>query len=403
MEKHSVVMAVLANESEQTFANQVANSLGYPNADIVIGSPLDGSYAISARTNPPHYIIVDIGSRGKDTLSEIDAMSEQCEEGTRVIVIGEVNDVTFYRELRQRGVIEYFTRPAKVSDVRAALYQEKSSQNTSSSQVISFMSAASGDGSSTIALNTAFAMSTEYKQSTVIIDMDFQFGMIAKNLDLNTPFGIKDLFEHPDRGVDATLVERMTVTYGDSLKVIAAPNDLRMMPPVNPELIRDLIATLRENYQCIIIDVPHIWSNWVSAALSNSNHCVMVSQLWLRSITHSSRLLGSWREIGLDEEQFSIVVNRSGAKFKEAVSSRDFERVCDKQISYAFSNDIRTIVSAENQGKTILEVGNSLLGRQFKEFAGSFLGVDAADEPMPKASTGSSNKSGLTGLFAKKS
>ena len=114
-------------------------------------------------------------------------------------------------------------------------------------------------------------------------------------------------------------------------------------------------------------------------------------------------MLGSWREIGLDEEQFSIVVNRSGAKFKEAVSSRDFERVCDKQISYAFSNDIRTIVSAENQGKTILEVGNSLLGRQFKEFAGSFLGADATDEPMSKASAGSSSKSGLTGFFAKKS
>jgi pilus assembly protein CpaE len=400
MDDYSSVMAILADESEQAFAHQVATALGYSYADIVIGSPIDAGYALSSRENAPRYILIDIGSRGPDVLTDIDAMAEYCEPGTRVVVIGDINDVGFYRELRTRGVVEYFTRPAKISDVRNALFHEGLSDDGANCQVISFMSAASGDGSSTVALNTAFALATEFKQSTVVIDMDYQFGMIAKNLDLNSPFGIKELFEHPDRGVDATLVERMAVPYGDNLKVIAAPNDLRMLPSVRPELIRDLISTLRENYDFIIVDVPHIWTNWVSSALSNSNHNVMVAQLWLRSVTHSSRLLGVWRDIGLDDDQISIVINRSGAKFKEAVSSRDFERVCDKSISYSFANDIRTIVSAENQGKTILEVGSSMLSRQFREFAGSFLGIMTDSSGKGDSSTG---KSTMSGLFSKKS
>ncbi len=399
MDDYSSVMAILADESEQAFAHQVATALGYSYADIVIGSPIDAGYALSARENPPRYILLDIGSRGVDVLTDIDAMAEYCEPGTRVVVIGDINDVGFYRELRMRGVVEYFTRPAKIADVRNALFTEGLSDDGANCQVISFMSAASGDGSSTVALNTAFALATEFKKSTVIIDMDYQFGMIAKNLDLNSPFGIKELFEHPDRGVDSTLVERMAVPYGENLRVIAAPNDLRVLPQIRPELIRDLISTLRESYDFIIIDVPHVWTNWVSSALSNSNHNVMVAQLWLRSVTHSSRLLGVWRDIGLEDDQISIVINRSGAKFKEAVSTRDFERVCDKAISYSFANDIRTIVSAENQGKTILEVGNSMLSRQFKEFAGSFLGI--MHEATSKQDT-SSGKSGISGLFSKK-
>lgn len=366
-------MAILAQESEQAFAHQVANALGHPLADIVIGSPKDAITTLAARESSPRYLIIDIGERGSDILPEIDAIAEYCEEGTRVVIIGSINDVNFYRELRVRGVIEYFTRPAKINEVRAALYSENTASKGGAGQVIAFMSAASGDGASTVALNTAYSLAAEYRKSVVLIDMDYQFGMVAKNLDLTTPFGIKELFEHPDRGIDSTLIDRMIATYGTSrLKIIGAPNQLYPFPDVRTEVVGDLIGILRRNYDVVIIDLPHLWTPWVATALTQSTHAVMIAQLWLRSVTHSSRLLSAWRNIGLDNNQISLIINRSGAKFKEAVSARDFERVCAIPIRYYFANDIKSIVSAENQGKTLLETGNSALSRQFKEFAGFF-------------------------------
>ncbi len=71
------------------------------------------------------------------------------------------------------------------------------------------MSAASGDGASTAALNTAFCLSQLFNGSTVLVDMDYQFGMVAKHIDLQNQYGIRDLFDHPERGIDATLIKRM--------------------------------------------------------------------------------------------------------------------------------------------------------------------------------------------------
>jgi pilus assembly protein CpaE len=400
MSKQSPVMAIITHESEQGFAHQVANALGYSFADVVIGNPRDAATALAARDTSPRYLIIDIGDRSADVLPEIDSLAEHCEEGTRVVVIGSVNDVNFYRELRTRGVIEYFTRPAKVPEIRAALYFENTGTKEGNGKVIACMSAASGDGASTIALNTAFSLATEYRKSVVLVDMDYQFGMVAKNLDLTTPFGIKELFEHPDRGIDSTLIDRMIATYGSNrLKIIASPNQLHSLPDVNTEVVRDLVAILRRDYDVVVLDLPHIWTPWVATALTQSTHAVMVAQLWLRSVTHSSRLLSAWRNVGVDNNQISLIINRSGAKFKEAVSPRDFERVCAAPIRYYFVNDIKTVVAAENQGKTLLEVGNSQLAKQFKEFAGFFEKGSGADDTAPVAAA---KKTGLSGLLGKK-
>ena len=158
--------------------------------------------------------------------------------------------------------------------------------------------------------------------------------------------------------------------------------------------------TLQEKFDFIIIDLPHVWLPWIAAALNNSHHAVMVAQLWLRSATHASRLLGVMREIGISDDALSLVINRSGAKFKEAVGSKDFERVCNKAINFYLSNDIKSVVAAENQGKTIIEIGNSPLERQFRDMAQGLLGLqeDAAPRTSPLQQGG---KSGLGSLFRK--
>lgn len=399
MDEHSPVMVVIADESDRLFAHQVAGSLGFSSAEIVVGDATDAASVLAQRSSPPHYIIVDTADQGSASLSSLDAMAMHCDQGVRVVVLGTVNDVHFYRELKQRGVVEYFPKPAKISEIRAALMNITSSP-VSRGAVVSFMSAASGDGSSTVALNTAYCLANEYKQSTVLLDMDFQFGMAAKNLDLQSQYGIKELFEHPDRGIDSTLIDRMLVDYQGNLRLISSPNDLRLLPTVRPEVIRDLISTLQERFKFVIIDLPHIWTNWVSAALSNSSHQIMVAQLWLRSATHATRLLGTWSDIGIEKTSTSLVINRSGSRFKEAINSKDFERVCGKRIDRYLANDTKTIVDAENLGKTIMEVTNSELSQQIRELAYGLL-PDTVKNTFPRPDAPPSKASLLTSIFGK--
>ena len=78
------------------------------------------------RTAPtPNVIILETEGRGR-ILAGLDHLATVCDSGTRVVVIGRVNDVTLYRELVRRGVSDYMIvpgwRPGRGAlDLRAVL------------------------------------------------------------------------------------------------------------------------------------------------------------------------------------------------------------------------------------------------------------------------------------------
>lgn len=357
---------------------ELARVLGYPDVQIAIGGVDQAVEALSNRTIPPEYILIDVGQKDQGVLKDLDQLAMHCEDNVRVVVVGSINDIVFYRELKTRGVLEYFPRPVEAADLRAVLFSNKALQQSSaaaSSQgigtVISVMAAASGDGATTMALNLAYSLAEDYKQPTVLVDMDYQFGLISKSLDLNASFGIRELFDFPDRGLDDMLISKMLVNYHDKLDIIAAPNELRLMPMIRPEIIRELVGVLRSKFAFVVIDVPHVWTDWTAATLTYSDHAVIVAQLWLRSLTHATRLLAAWHSIGVADKDISVLVNRSGAKFKEAITNQDFEHICRHNITAHVSNDIRTIAQAEHEAKTIMELDEgSSVQEQIRQFAG---------------------------------
>ena len=382
MDTQSPVLVIIPSEDRRHVANQLAALLGYGFANVVIGNGFDAGKFIQANNVNPRYIAMFVEHRAEEVFGELEELAQYCLAGTTVVVIGYTNDIRFYRALVDRGVIEYFTEPANIEEVSRTLLGAGNYAVTSDSTAIAFMSAAAGDGSSTVALNAGYCLAKEFNAKTIVVDMDYQFGMVCKNLDLSSPYGIKELIEHPDRGIDSTLIERMAVGYSENLDIIAAPNELRFMPNLHPETIRDLLVALKSKYRYVILDLPHVWSPWISAAFSNSDAIVLVAQLWLKSVTHASRLLNVWREVGINLDHVQVAINRSGAKFKEGVSARDFERVCNKEISYYLPNDIKTVVNAENLGKTIIEVGRSKLSSEL-------IGVATSLRNMYDSRTGS--------------
>src|SRR6266436_7783256 len=54
----------------------------------------------------PNVIILEADGRN-NILAGLDQLASVCDPGTRVVVIGRINDVTLYRELVRRGVSDY--------------------------------------------------------------------------------------------------------------------------------------------------------------------------------------------------------------------------------------------------------------------------------------------------------
>lgn len=374
---------LISTPERQEFAQAVAAAAGVSAPAVFTGSPLEAAAYLSAQKITPSHMLLDIGGRHSDVLTEIDQLAQQCEAGTRVLAVGDVNDILLYRGLLARGVLDYLPMPAMPNEIvrllsaapgssAAAMSAPTPAPLSGEKRIISFLSAASGDGASTAAVNTAYTLAEIYQGNTVLVDMDYQFGMVAKHLNLQNQYGIRDLFDHPERGMDATLIRRMTVSYG-KLHVITAPSELRYLPMVSTEAIRDLIATLKVNYDTIILDLPHVWLPWMATTCQQSSKVVLVAQLWLKSVSHAARMMRVLRELDIPLDKIIPVINRSGAKFKEAIDAKDFERVCGTQIRFMLSNDIKTIVTAEASAKTLMEMETSVLAGDIDKMA-RFLG-----------------------------
>ncbi len=402
------LLIILSQPDREPWAQQLVAAAKPQQPFILVAGPADAAQYISTNHINPSHVVFDIGGRGRDVLPEIDALARQCEAGTRVVAIGDTNDIQLYREILGRGVLDYLPYPATidavvksltaapaapVAPVAVAAPTAPTPHKTATKRVIVVMSAASGDGASSIALNTAYAMSQLSNGNTVLVDMDYQFGMVAKNLALQNQYGIGDLFDHPERGVDATLIKRMVANYG-KLHVITAPSELRYLPSVNANAIRDLIAILSENYDNVVIDLPHVWLPWVTTAMQQATHVVLVAQLWLKSVSHAARMMRAFREIGVMADRVTAVINRSGARFKEAIEPKDFERVCGTPIRHTVANDIKTIVAAEASANTIMEQPASALSNDIERIARGLLGL------APLAVT-EEKRGGAAGLLAK--
>src|SRR6201981_894907 len=121
------------------------------------------------RTAPtPNVIILETEGRN-DILNVLDHLSTLCDPGTRVIVIGRINDVTLYRELVRRGVSDYVIAPVNALDVVRSICNLFSAPEAKSvGRVIAVVGAKGGVGASTISHNFAWAIARDVAMDSVV-------------------------------------------------------------------------------------------------------------------------------------------------------------------------------------------------------------------------------------------
>jgi len=127
--------------------------------------------------------------------------------------------------------------------------------------------------------------------------------------------------------------------------------------------------TLQQSYDNVVLDLPHVWLPWVAAVTQQATDVVLVAQLWLKSVSNAARMMHVFRDMEIPADRITTVINRSGAKFKEAIDSKDFERVCGAKIDYTLVNDIKTVVNAEAAARTVLEMEPSELANDIRRLA----------------------------------
>src|SRR6185503_6664720 len=110
------------------------------------------------RSSPtPNVIMLEAEGHSDKIITGLDSLAESCDAGTRVIVVGRTNDVSFYRDLVRRGVSDYLIAPVGTIDVVRSICGLFSAPDAKPvGRIIAVVGAKGGVGASTIAHNVAY-------------------------------------------------------------------------------------------------------------------------------------------------------------------------------------------------------------------------------------------------------
>jgi pilus assembly protein CpaE len=308
------------------------------------------------RTAPTPNVIILETEGCTDILAGLDQLASVCDAGSRVVVIGKLNDVTLYRELVRRGVSDYMIGPiAPLDVVRAVCGLFSTPEAKAVGRIIAVVGAKGGVGASTIAHNVAWAIARDLSLDSVVADLDLAFGTAGLDYNQDPPQGIADAVFSPDR-VDTAFIDRLLSKCTDHLSLLAAPATLERVYDFGVEAFDSIFDTLRTTMPCIVLDVPHQWSGWTKRALIGADDILIVASPDLANLRNTKNIYDLLKTSRPNDRAPLYCLNQVGVPKRPEIAAKEFAKAieCDPIATIPF--DPQMFGLAANNGQMIAEV-----------------------------------------------
>jgi pilus assembly protein CpaE len=311
------------------------------------------------RTAPtPNVIILETEGRN-DILTGLDQLATVCDAGTRVIVIGRINDVTLYRELVRRGVSDYVIAPINTLDVvRSICGLFTSPEAKAVGRIIAVVGAKGGVGASTIAHNVAWAIARDLTLDSVVADLDLAFGTAGLDYNQDPPQGIADAVFSPDR-VDTAFLDRLLSKCTDHLSLLAAPATLDRVYDFGADAFDAIFDTLRTTMPCIVLDIPHQWSGWTKRALVAADDILIVAAPDLANLRNTKNIFDLLKAARPNDRAPLYCLNQVGVPKRPEINAGEFAKAIESEPVVSIPFDPQMFGAAANNGQMIAEISEN--------------------------------------------
>ena len=272
----------------------------------------------------PNLILLESRREPRDLLDSLRQLAEHCDPTTKVVVIGHYNDVWLYRELVRSGISEYVVAPVSMADivsVIAGIFVDPEAEPLGRS--IAFLGAKGGVGSSTIAHNIAWTISTLFKSETVVADLDLPYGTANINFDQDPAQGIAEAVFSPER-IDEVYLDRLLAQCAEHLSLLAAPSTLDRVYDFEPDAFQQLVDTAQRSAPVLILDVPHVWNGWTRTTLMQADEVVITATPELANLRNTKNLVDTLKKLRPNDTPPRLILNQLGVPKRPEITAADF-------------------------------------------------------------------------------
>jgi pilus assembly protein CpaE len=335
------------------------------------------------RSAPTPNVVVLEAPAGRDALvGQLEELAQYCDAGTKVVVLGKLNDIVLYRQLIARGVSEYLVAPFGVVDFVQAMSQLFTVPGAKPlGRVIAVVGAKGGVGASTVAHNLAWSLASVTKMATIIADFDLAFGTAGLDYNQDPPQGVAEAVFAPER-VDAVLVDRLLSKCSDHLSLLAAPATLDRVLDFAEASFDSLIDAMRASTPWVVVDVPHLWSGWARRILVSADEVVVIASPDLANLRNAKNLIDNVKNARLNDAPPRLVLNGVGMLKRPEIAAVEFAKAVETGPTAVIPHDAKLFGAAANNGQMIAEVEpNGKTAEAFADLASTLAGRTEVRKP----------------------
>lgn len=370
----SVLIADDAPDTRQSVRRLLNLSIGL----AVVGDASNGQEAIERVAElRPDVVLMDINMPIMDGITATEKICAAHPDA--IVIMMSVNGENEYlRKAMVAGAKDYLVKPFGADELVETVYrcwkrewQRRVSQARPESpvekplgKVLTVYSPKGGVGKTTVAVNTAAALTSDRRRKVCLIDLNLYAGDVAVFLSLIPRRTISDLAS--EQNVDKDTLLSYLLSHPSGIKVLPAPLRPEHAEYVVVDQVTKIVNIARELFDYVVVDTPSSFQDVVISALDVADQVLLVSTMDMASLKNTKLALQVMRQLNYSDDKFTVIINK--ASYDCGIKFADVQPALGRAADVFIPDEQSIAVTALNRGMPfVLDQPNGKLSRKFVE------------------------------------